>query len=77
MTRVMLASMQSQSPAGGLSHGLLLALAVVLLLMALRMAGRALAPLGEVLRALAAAGGTVLLLLLALSLIVVSLFTTQ
>lgn len=77
MTSVVLASTQSQNPVGGISHGLLLIVVAVVLWTALRTAGHALAPLGEVLRALAAATGTVLLILIALSLVVVSLFTTR
>ena len=77
MTSLVLASMQSQSPDDGFHRGILLIIVAALLLMALRLAGNALAPLGEVLRALAAAAGTLLLILLALSLVVVTLFTTR
>ncbi|MEU4158242.1 hypothetical protein [Actinoplanes sp. NPDC026670] len=69
---VLLAEANSLSsvPAAG---NILLILAAVILVVALKMLGQALHPLREVLRAVAAAAGMTLLVILALVLIIVSL----
>ena len=76
MRIVILASVQTKPDAGfSAMDSLLLLTAAFLLLGVLRMLGRALAPLREILRAMMSAGAVVLLLVAAFALVVISLVT--